>query len=170
FAWLEAPWSATAFREVIDGTLRAVPAPTWVLSNHDVVQHRTRYGEGSLNPAQGLARARAALLAMLALPGSAYLYQGEELGLPEVTDLPPQVRQDPIFKRSNGELAGRDGCRVPLPWSGTAPPYGFSSGESWLPQPDDWADLTVERQAADPSSTLSLYRRTLAIRRDLRGT
>ncbi|WP_055477499.1 glycoside hydrolase family 13 protein [Sphaerimonospora mesophila] len=170
FAWLEAPWSATAFRKVIDDTLRAVAAPTWVLSNHDVVRHRTRYGEGSLDPSAGLARARAALLGMLALPGSAYLYQGEELGLPEVTDLPPQARQDPVFKRSNGELPGRDGCRVPLPWSGTAPPYGFGDGGSWLPQPDDWAELTVERQAADTSSTLSFYRRALALRRELRGT
>ncbi|MCT9933849.1 glycoside hydrolase family 13 protein [Planotetraspora sp. A-T 1434] len=170
FAWLEAPWSATAFRKVIDETLIAVPAPTWVLSNHDVVRHPTRYGEGSLDPSAGLARGCAAFLAMLALPGSAYLYQGEELGLPEVKDLPPESRQDPIFARSKGELLGRDGCRVPLPWSGTAPPYGFGPGGSWLPQPADWAGLTAERQAADPSSTLSFYRRALATRRALRGT
>lgn len=170
FAWLEAPWSATAFRKVIDDTLKAVASPTWVLSNHDVVRHVTRYGQGSLDPGAGLARACAALLAMLALPGSAYLYQGEELGLPEVTDLPPEARQDPIFARSNGEVPGRDGCRVPLPWSGTEPPYGFGSGGSWLPQPADWADLTAERQAADPSSTLWFYRRVLQTRRELRGT
>ncbi|GII55582.1 alpha-glucosidase [Planotetraspora thailandica] len=170
FAWLEAPWSATAFREVIDETLRAVPAPTWVLSNHDVVRHITRYGEGSPDPAAGLARGRATLLAMLALPGSAYLYQGEELGLPEVKNLPPEARQDPIFFRSQGEVLGRDGCRVPLPWSGTAAPYGFGTGGSWLPQPPEWAELTAERQAADPSSTLAFYRKALAARRELRGT
>ncbi|GAB3904014.1 hypothetical protein GCM10027612_71260 [Microbispora bryophytorum subsp. camponoti] len=164
------PWSATAFRKVIDDTLKAVASPTWVLSNHDVVRHVTRYGQGSLDPQAGPARARAALLSMLALPGSAYLYQGEELGLPEVTDLPPEARQDPIFARSNGEVPGRDGCRVPLPWSGTEPPYGFGSGGSWLPQPENWADLTAERQAADPSSTLWFYRRALQTRRELRGT
>ncbi|GAA0391267.1 alpha-glucosidase [Acrocarpospora corrugata] len=170
FAWLEAPWSATAFRKVIDDTLAAVSAPTWVLSNHDVVRHVTRYGEGSLNPAAGPARARAALLAMLALPGSAYLYQGEELGLPEVTEIPPEARQDPIFFRSNGEIPGRDGCRVPLPWSGTAPPFDFGPGGSWLPQPADWTDLTAEHQATDPASALSFYRRALATRMALRGT
>ncbi|GAA0387956.1 glycoside hydrolase family 13 protein [Microbispora corallina] len=170
FAWLEAPWSATAFRKVVDDTLRSMSSPTWVLSNHDVVRHVTRYGEGSLNPSAGVARGRAALLAMLALPGSAYLYQGEELGLPEVKNLPPEARQDPIFSRSNGEVLGRDGCRVPLPWSGTEAPYGFGPGGSWLPQPADWADLTAERQAADPSSTLWFYRHALSTRRELRGT
>jgi alpha-glucosidase len=170
FAWLEAPWSATAFRKVIDDTLMAMAAPTWVLSNHDVVRHVTRYGEGSLDPSAGTARGRAALLVMLALPGSAYLYQGEELGLPEVKNLPPEARQDPIFARSHGELLGRDGCRVPIPWSGTAAPYGFGSGGSWLPQPDDWAELTVERQAADPSSTLWFYRHALSTRREVVGT
>ncbi|MEO3811897.1 glycoside hydrolase family 13 protein [Sphaerisporangium sp. B11E5] len=172
FAWLEAPWSATAFRTVIDATLAAVPAPTWVLSNHDVVRHVSRYGEGSLDPQAGPARGRAALMAMLALPGSAYLYQGEELGLPEVKDLPPETRQDPIFARSGGELLGRDGCRVPLPWSGTAGPFGFSpeGTRPWLPQPAEWAALTAERQAGDPSSTLAFYRRVLALRRTLRGS
>ncbi|GGL06488.1 alpha-glucosidase [Sphaerisporangium melleum] len=172
FAWLEAPWSATAFRKIIDDTLVAVTAPTWVLSNHDVVRHITRYGEGSLDPEAGLARGRAALLAMLALPGSAYLYQGEELGLPEVKDIPPEARQDPIFARSKGELAGRDGCRVPLPWSGAAEPFGFSPGGArpWLPQPAGWAGLTAERQAADPRSTLSFYRRALELRRSLRAS
>ncbi|MCG5216310.1 glycoside hydrolase family 13 protein [Streptosporangium sp. KLBMP 9127] len=168
FAWLQAPWSPTAFREVIDDTLATVPSPTWVLSNHDVVRHRTRYDE--TDPGTGLARAKAALLVMLALPGSAYLYQGEELGLPEVTDLPPGTRQDPIFERSGGELFGRDGCRVPLPWSGTAMPYGFSpdGARPWLPQPVEWAALSAERQAADPGSTLAYYQRALALRRSLR--
>ncbi|MET7802670.1 alpha-amylase family glycosyl hydrolase, partial [Streptomyces decoyicus] len=109
--------------------------------------------------------ARAATLLMLALPGSAYLYQGEELGLPEVTDLPDEVRQDPSFFRDAGQEGLRDGCRVPLPWSGDAPPYGFGDGGSWLPQPDDWAALTVAAQTGDPASTLELYRTALSLRR-----
>ncbi|MBO3750967.1 glycoside hydrolase family 13 protein [Streptosporangiaceae bacterium NEAU-GS5] len=169
FAWLEAPWAAASFRKVIDDTLAAVPAPTWVLSNHDVVRHPTRYAEGA-DPARGLVRGNAALLAMLALPGSVYLYQGEELGLHEVKDIPPEARQDPIFLRTKGEVPGRDGCRVPLPWSGDTAPYGFGPGGSWLPQPAEWADLTAERQTSDPASTLSFYRRALATRRSLGGT
>lgn len=147
-------------------------APTWVLSNHDVVRHVTRYGDGLTNSTTGLARARAALLAMLALPGSAYLYQGEELGLPEVKSLPPEARQDPIFARSKGELPGRDGCRVPIPWSGMAEPYGFSPDgtRSWLPQPVEWTVLSAERQSSDPGSTLSFYQEALRVRRALRGT
>ena len=114
-------------------------APTWVLSNHDVVRHPSRYGGGD----RGLARARAATLAMLALPGSAYLYQGEELGLEEV-DVAPEDWQDPASLRT-GER-GRDGCRVPIPWEGDRPPYGFGPGDGqpWIPQPDDWADLSVD--------------------------
>ncbi|MET8865721.1 alpha-amylase family glycosyl hydrolase [Nonomuraea sp. NPDC004580] len=169
FAWLEAPWSATAFRKVIDDTLAAVPYATWVLSNHDVVRHRTRYGTD--DPGAGLARARAALLTMLALPGSAYLYQGEELGLPEVTDLPDVARQDPIFFRSKGELPGRDGCRVPIPWTVDPPSHGFSPGgvEPWLPQPESFAELSVEKQEGVADSTLEFYRRALALRRELAG-
>ncbi|MEU8686832.1 DUF3459 domain-containing protein, partial [Streptomyces sp. NPDC048611] len=106
---------------------------------------------------------------MLALPGSAYLYQGEELGLPEVTDLPDEVRQDPSFFRDTGQEGLRDGCRVPLPWSGDEPPYGFGDGGSWLPQPADWAPLTVEAQTGDPASTLELYRTALALRRSHPG-
>jgi alpha-glucosidase len=99
---------------------------------------------------------------MLALPGGAYVYQGEELGLPEVEDLPDAARQDPTFRRTGGAEPGRDGCRVPLPWSGTQPSYGFGpDAASWLPQPASWASLTVERQAADPASMLSLYREAL---------
>ncbi len=166
FAWLLAPWSAAAFREVIVATLAAVElvdsSPTWVLSNHDVTRHLTRYGGGPV----GLARARAATLAMLALPGSSYLYQGEELGLPEV-DVAPEFRQDPSWLRT-GEV-GRDGCRVPIPWSGDAAPYGFGPGteQPWLPQPDYFGELTVEKQQADPSSTLAFYCAALAARRDL---
>ncbi|MFJ6606707.1 glycoside hydrolase family 13 protein [Streptomyces lydicus] len=169
FQFLNAPWQADALRAVIDASLAAttsVGAPTtWVLSNHDVVRHTTRLGGG-------LARARAATLLMLALPGSAYLYQGEELGLPEVTDLPDDVRQDPAFfrgSRAGGQDGFRDGCRVPLPWTGEAPPYGFGAGGSWLPQPADWAPLTVAAQTGDPASTLELYRTALGLRRRLPG-
>ncbi|MFI9838420.1 glycoside hydrolase family 13 protein [Nonomuraea sp. NPDC051941] len=170
FAWLQAPWSPTAFKKVIDDTLAAVPFATWVLSNHDVVRHRTRYG--TADPGTGLARARAALLTMLALPGSAYLYQGEELGLPEVTDLPDEARQDPVFFQSKGELPGRDGCRVPIPWTVDPPSHGFSPGgvEPWLPQPATFAELSVEKQEGDAGSTLEFYRRALACRRDLVGS
>ncbi|MDX6761748.1 MULTISPECIES: glycoside hydrolase family 13 protein [Streptomyces] len=179
FQYLTSDWEATALREVIDGSLaamRPVGAPTtWVLSNHDVTRHATRFA----NPAGlgtqlrepgdrelGLRRARAASLLMLALPGSAYVYQGEELGLPDVTDLPDEVRQDPSFFRAAGQDGFRDGCRVPIPWSGTEAPYGFGTGGSWLPQPDSWAELSVEAQTGDPSSTLELYRTALRLRRE----
>jgi alpha-glucosidase len=168
FTFLLAPWSAKGLRTAIDdsiGHLLAVGAPaTWVLSNHDVVRHVTRYGGGEL----GLRRARAAALLMLALPGGAYVYQGEELGLPEVEDLPDAVRRDPTFVRTRGADRGRDGCRVPLPWSGTSPSYGFGPGAaSWLPQPDEWAWVSVEHQDGDPDSMLTLYRTALRHRRDL---
>ncbi|MER6329909.1 glycoside hydrolase family 13 protein [Streptomyces sp. NPDC001034] len=171
FDYLGTGWNATELRDVVDRSLRAmnaVHAPTtWVLSNHDVVRHSTRLAEG--DPARGLRRARAATLLMLALPGSAYLYQGEELGLPEVVDLPDEVRQDPAFFRSTGQDGTRDGCRVPIPWSGQAPPFGFGiaeSGPSWLPQPTDWGHLTVQAQEGDAASTLEFYRSALAIRRE----
>ncbi len=170
FHFLLATWSAESLRASVDATLTAlaeVDAPaTWVLSNHDVVRHVTRYGGDDFE--LGTRRARAATLMMLALPGSAYLYQGEELGLPEVVDLPDELRQDPTFHRTNGTRRGRDGCRVPLPWSGTEPPFGFGPGErTWLPQPSSWAALTVEAQEADPTSTLAMYRTALAERRRL---
>jgi alpha-glucosidase len=164
FAWLLAPWSAAAFTEVVRGTLAAVApvsaAPTWVLSNHDVVRHPTRYGGG----VRGLARARAATLTMLALPGSAYLYQGEELGLEEV-DVAPEFRQDPSWFRTG--RPGRDGARVPIPWRGARSPYGFGPGRAtpWLPMPDDWGRLTVAAQRRAPGSTWSFYRRALRERR-----
>jgi alpha-glucosidase len=166
FAFLLADWDATALRTAIDRTLEShatVGAPaTWVLSNHDVVRHLTRYGGG----ASGTRRARAALLLMLALPGGAYIYQGEELGLPEVLDLPDDVRQDPTFHRTGGRERGRDGCRVPIPWSGSSPSFGFGPGSaSWLPQPANWATLTVQRQAREPGSMLGLYREALRLRR-----
>ena len=165
FRFLKAPWSAPTLRRVIDTSLKAdrdVDATTtWVLSNHDVERVVTRYGGGDT----GRLRARAAALLMLALPGSAYIYQGEELGLEEV-DLPDDVLQDPIWERSGRKRRGRDGARVPLPWSGSAAPYGFSpnGAATWLPQPANWRSLTVEAQLHDPDSTLSLYRQALAAR------
>ncbi|MFY1598072.1 glycoside hydrolase family 13 protein [Micromonospora sp. WMMD737] len=166
FDFLDATWSADSFRKVIDTALAEstiVGAPTtWVLSNHDKQRHVTRYGDG----AEGLRRARAATLLMLALPGCAYIYQGEELGLPEVLDLPDELRQDPAFLRT-GE--SRDGCRVPIPWSGELAPYGFGpqgSELSWLPAPATWRGLSVAAQAGVPGSTLELYRTALRIRRE----
>lgn len=164
FDFLDAIWSADSFRKVIDTALAEstiVGAPTtWVLSNHDKQRHVTRYGDGE----PGLRRARAATLLMLALPGCAYIYQGEELGLPEVLDLPDELRQDPAFLRT-GE--SRDGCRVPLPWSGELAPYGFcphGSEPSWLPAPATWQALSVAAQTGVPGSTLELYRAALRIR------
>ncbi|WP_435795599.1 glycoside hydrolase family 13 protein [Micromonospora luteifusca] len=164
FDFLDATWSADSFHKVIDTALAEatiVGAPTtWVLSNHDKQRHVTRYGDG----AEGLRRARAASLLMLALPGCAYLYQGEELGLPEVLDLPDELRQDPAFLRT-GE--SRDGCRVPIPWSGAVAPYGFGpagSELSWLPAPTTWRALSVAAQTGVPGSTLELYRAALRIR------
>jgi alpha-glucosidase len=185
FIYLETEWDASALRGVIDESLRAfgsVGAPsTWVLSNHDVVRHASRlalsavnpqgHGIGPNSPGQpipevGLRRARAASTLMLALPGSAYLYQGEELGLPEVIDIPDDARQDPTWFRTEGERYGRDGCRVPLPWTADAPAYGFSpTGSTWLPQPAAWAEHARDLQAADEASTLSLYRTLLETRR-----
>jgi alpha-glucosidase len=150
-----------------------------VLSNHDTIRHRTRYGrdqrdalagagEVPTDLALGLRRARAAALLELALPGGAYIYQGDELGLPEVEDLPEEVLDDPTWERSGHTVRGRDGCRVPMPWSGSEPPYGFGpgTGQPWLPQPSDWAPLTPEAQAGDPDSHLNLYKAALKIRRD----
>ena len=169
FAWLLTDWSAEAFADVITSTLAAVKpvgaSPTWVLSNHDVVRHVTRYGGGD----KGLARARAATLTMLALPGSSYLYQGEELGLEQV-DVAPEDRQDPSYLRT-GEV-GRDGCRVPIPWGGDQAPYAFGPGSTqpWIPQPADWAELSVEAQADRADSTLAFYKEALRIRRDFAWT
>ena len=175
FTYLLAPWDAKALRAAVDESidaLSAVGAPaTWVLSNHDVVRHVTRYGGGAV----GLRRARAATLLTLSLPGGAYVYQGEELGLAQVTDIPDALRQDPAFLRQDPDTQRtdtgdglRDGCRVPIPWSGDTPPFGFGPAGTtpWLPQPAEWAELTVERQDGDPSSMLSLYRAALALRRD----
>ncbi|MFD9226150.1 glycoside hydrolase family 13 protein [Streptomyces sp. NPDC060064] len=177
FQYLGTHWVADELRRVIDESLdamRPVGAPaTWVLSNHDVTRHATRFAgppagtqiRAAGDRELGLRRARAATLLMLALPGSAYLYQGEELGLPDVTDLPDEVRQDPAFGRTEGQDGFRDGCRVPIPWTAEGSSYGFGAGGSWLPQPDSWAGLSVEAQTGDPDSTLELYRSALAARR-----
>ena len=196
FDLLEADFDATQFRRVVENNLalaaRSGSSSTWVLSNHDVVRHATRYGlpvpertadgrparrhgaewllaggAGDLDTGGGLRRARAAALFLLGLPGSAYLYQGEELGLPEVPDIQASLRQDPTFFRSQGVDVGRDGCRVPLPWSSTGPSFGFGSGPAHLPQPDWLAAYAVEEQEDDPESTLNLYRRALSLRRKL---
>jgi len=184
FDFMARPWDAGELRDSIETMLAAhspVGAPsTWVLSNHDVTRPVTRYGRADssfafaskrfgipTDLALGTRRARAAALLTAALPGSLYIYQGDELGLPEVEDLPLERLQDPMHFRSHGQDPGRDGCRVPLPWSGDAEPFGFSDGGTapWLPQPASWAQLTVERQAADSRSMLALYRSALAIRR-----
>ena len=183
FDYVHAPWDPDFLRDVIDGTLAAltpIGAPaTWAMSSHDEVRHVTRFGRAAQTtwggPSQtcdlelGRRRARAAIMLTLALPGGTYLYQGEELGLEEVEDLPDAVLQDPVFARTGGRIRGRDGCRVPLPWSGSEPPFGFSDpgATPWLPQPAHWDTLTVEAQAQDPLSMLTLYRDALRIRREL---
>ena len=154
FSLLETGWDAVAFVAAITDSLRemaGVGAPcTWVLSNHDVVRHVTRYGGGAL----GLARARAAALMQLSLPGAVYLYNGDELGLANV-ELPDSALQDPIWTRSGHLERGRDGERVPLPWGGAAPPFEFSAAPvTWLPMPPEWAALThrgaERRSGLDP--------------------
>ncbi|MCB2414006.1 glycoside hydrolase family 13 protein [Demequina sp. TTPB684] len=185
FSFLECPWDAAAMRDVISRSLSefgAVGAPsTWVLSNHDVVRHASRlavfgenpqgHGIGPLSEFKpdrvvGLQRARATTLVMLGLPGSSYIYQGEELGLPEHIDIPDEARQDPTWRRTNGERYGRDGCRVPLPWNSAKMTFGFSSsGRTWLPQPREWEDLARDVQDATEGSTLRMYKAALAHRR-----
>ena len=186
FAFLATRWDAAALRPVLTASLEAndaVGAPTtWVLSNHDVVRHTSRLGladagsrptgigRGDEQPdeALGLRRAGAASLLMLGLPGSAYLYQGEELGLPEHTALDDELRQDPAWWRSGYTERGRDGCRVPLPWAKDAPGFGFSpTGRTWLPQPASWAAYALDAQEGVPGSTVELYRSALRLRREL---
>ena len=185
FDFLGCPWEADRMRQSIDSALAAhAPvdaAATWVLSNHDVTRPVTRYGRADSSFAfeskragtptdleRGARRARAAALLAMALPGSMYVYQGEELGLPEVEDIPHERRQDPMWLRSGGVDPGRDGCRIPIPWSGDHPPYGFSAdgARTWLDQPDGWAALTVAAESEDPASMLSLYRAGLRLRRE----
>ncbi|MGP9022673.1 alpha-amylase family glycosyl hydrolase [Streptomyces sp. BR1] len=167
FPYAECPWDGAALRRVIEESYAAMAsagAPvTWLLSSHDAVRPVTRFGGGT----EGLRRARAAALLTLALPGAAYVYQGEELGLPQAW-VPEERRRDPLWELSGHTDPGRDGCRVPLPWAGDEAPYGFTDappGKSWLPQPPDWTALTVRSQEADPASTLVLYRAALRLRR-----
>ncbi|MCC9174613.1 glycoside hydrolase family 13 protein [Arthrobacter sp. zg-Y179] len=196
FDLLQADFDAARFREIITANLDQAAATgassTWVLSNHDVVRHATRYGlppapagsakgqdgkawvfsggtEPALDPELGLRRARAATLLMLALPGSAYLYQGEELGLHEVADIPDADRQDPTFYRNPGVDKGRDGCRVPLPWTVSGPSFGFGAGSAHLPQPEHFASAAVSAQEQDGDSTLLFYRRALELRGKRQG-
>ena len=183
FSFLASPWTAEDLRSTIRRSYevnRKVGAPTtWVLSNHDVVRIASRLGLEQTGKGPngiyahdpqpdlelGVKRARAAHLLMLALPGSAYLYNGEELGLPEHTALPDSARQDPTFFRTTGLEAGRDGCRIPLPWASTEPGAGFSpDGQTWLPQPEGWAEYAVDRQDDDPESYLNFMRAALANR------
>jgi alpha-glucosidase len=193
FDFLLAGWDAGRTAVAIEDSLRAAATvgvtTTWVLSNHDTVRHSTRFGlkdpttfpkgiaaeDEQPDAALGLARARAASMVSLALPGSAYLYQGEELGLPEHTTVPAEARQDPTFFRTNGIERGRDGCRVPLPWKAAEPGYGFASafpGEApaapWLPQPESFGELAADRQDGVEGSTLELYRTALALRKEHR--
>jgi alpha-glucosidase len=169
FRLVRAEFDADELRGAVDNSLAAVAlegaTPTWTLSNHDVEREVTRYGGGDL----GLARAKAMALVMLALPGAVFIYNGEELGLPNV-ELPDEVLQDPVWFRSGGRERGRDGCRVPMPWQGDEPPFGFSANTgTWLPMPLQWAALTVEHQLHEPNSTLSFFRRALQLRRGLSG-
>jgi alpha-glucosidase len=193
FDLLTSQWDSGAFRNVIDDNLafaeQTGSSTTWVMSNHDVIRHATRLVipsgkegvtfdtenhwyvnhrlDGDLDLAKGLARAKAATLLMLALPGSSYLYQGEELGLPDVTDIPSEQMQDPQWFRGEGKFKSRDGCRVPLPWSASGPSFGFGPGGSHLPQPSWYSRFAVEVQDGTPGSTLELYRSALTLRRKL---
>lgn len=186
FQFLESPWDAASYRQVITATMaadEAVGAPTtWVLSNHDVLRHVSRLGLASPGSSHeglgaddeqpdntvGLRRARAATLMMLALPGSAYLYQGEELGLPDHTTLPDELRQDPTWFRSEFTRPGRDGCRIPMPWVASEQGLGFSpTGRSWLPHPESYQSLAADQQVVARGSTLGLYRAAIAARKDL---
>jgi alpha-glucosidase len=186
FLFLQSQWDATQLGMRIDEAVRATStvaaSPTWVLSNHDVVRHPTRYGlpaevdpeewlvdgeRSMLSKETGLRRARAATLMVMALPGSVYIYQGEELGLHEVYDLPVEVLQDPVWERSGGTRKGRDGCRVPVPWRREGSSFGFGPDGSWLPQPDYWGSVSVEAQRETEGSTLELYKAAIELRRRL---
>lgn len=187
FRFLDAGWNPKTLFDAINESFEAfdaVGAPsTWVLNNHDVMRHASRFGgdfgrttaSDGVGPNQiqpdnelGLRIARGATLFMLALPGASYLYQGEELGLPEHTTLEDKYRQDPTFFRTKGARVGRDGCRVPLPWDNSSESNGFSnSAASWLPQPASYRTLARKTQESDPTSTLSLYKKALALRKEL---
>ena len=165
FRMVRAEFDITEIRHSIENTLAAAAienaTPTWTLENHDVVRAPSRYGGGAV----GLDRARAMALVTLALPGAVFLYNGQELGLANV-ELPDEALRDPTWERSGHTVRGRDGCRIPIPWRGDTPPFGFSaSADTWLPMPPEWAALTVEKQLADADSTLSFFQHALEIRR-----
>jgi len=188
FRLMREPWGAPGLRAVIDEARGLIAesdgSMPWVLGNHDITRvvsrlgidqevirrptDALRRGKADVDLVLGTRRARAAALLLLALPGTAYLYQGEELGLPEDFSIPADRRDDPTYHRTQGAAVGRDGCRVPMPWSGDAPPYGFADKpvRTWLPQPLDWAGLTVEAQLPQPDSMLTLYRTALRLRRE----
>ena len=189
FRYLNSDWNADTLKATINESFAAfdaVGAPsTWVLSNHDVIRHASRFGglkikatdsdgvgpdDPQPNRELGLRRARGATLFTLALPGSMYLYQGEELGLPEHTTLAPEYRQDPTFFRTNGARVGRDGCRVPLPWeAGVGAANGFNqTGKSWLPQPEIYSEYSRDQQEGISGSTLELYKHALKLRKELK--
>ncbi len=163
FGLLYEQWDAERMRDTIDRTLTALGAvgasATWVFENHDVTRVATRYGGGE----RGRRRARAAALLLFGLPGPSFTYEGQELGLEEV-ELPDEARQDPIFFRTNGERKGRDGCRVPIPWTTETPAFGFTGGDPWLPLPQEWSSVAVEAQEGDPDSMLALFRSALRLR------
>jgi alpha-glucosidase len=167
FRLVQADFDAADIRDAIENSLAAAAiekaTPTWTLANHDVDRDVTRYGGGSV----GLDRARSMAMVMLALPGPAFIYNGQELGLPNV-ELPDEVLQDPTWERSGHTERGRDGCRVPIPWHGETPPFGFSaSADTWLPMPPDWAACTADAEADDPNSTFALFRTAIRIRREV---
>jgi alpha-glucosidase len=188
FRFLDAGWDREKLVSAIDESFEAfdgVGAPsTWVLNNHDVLRHVSRFGGdygrttasdgvGPNNPQPdnvlGLRKARAATLFMLGLPGASYLYQGEELGLPDHTTIADEHRQDPTFFRTNGQRVGRDGCRVPLPWELGNASNGFSqTGQAWLPQPQSYAALSRDQQVGKEDSTLTMYQQALKLRRELK--
>lgn len=207
FDLMLAAWQPDVLRSVIEETLAALrpfnQLPAWTMNNHDTQRSATRLGRsdaveaGGFHAGQfristapidaklGLRRARAAAMLTLGLPGCVYLYAGEELGLPEVLDIPANQRQDPVFHQSDGAALGRDGCRVPLPWTvHDTCAYGFSlpndtatpinamrdhAAPSWLPQPNEWGQFSVEAQSQTSSSTLALYQRAGRLRRELAG-
>jgi alpha-glucosidase len=194
FAMQDADWRPEHYQQVINTGLADMinygSTTSWLLGCHDVPRVATRYGlpreerrsaeevarawlltDGAtpfLDRALGERRARAAIMILLALPGSTYIYQGDELGLHEVADIPAAALEDPMASRSTTEK-GRDGCRVPLPWTSHGPSYGFGSGTAHLPQPDWFGAYAVSVQEADPNSTLNLYRHALKLRRQLFG-
>ncbi len=182
FDFLTVKWGRDSLKASIDRSIEGmaeVGAPvTWVLNNHDVVRSVNRLemdfilGSGTFDHERANQRARSAAMLMVCLPGAIFLYQGEELGLPEVLDIPVERLQDPIWRMSGNKERGRDGCRVPLPWHDSPHgAFGFSTNvevtpeSSWLPQPADWGRFSAQEQEKSAGSMLNLYRNALAIRK-----